>query len=203
MYLVLFIISYLVGSIPIGWILIKVFKGVDLRTFGSGGTGATNAWRVNKPIGVITLIADVSKAYILVVYIVPAMVSESVLIYAMICGIICMIGNAFPFWLKFKGGKGIDTSLGFFLFLRPEMALIALVLFALILLISKFVSLSSILAAFSLILSYSFLSLISGDTLFSSQNWYLGVAAIFVFVFAVFTHRDNIKRILDGSEPKI
>ena len=141
LFLILFI-SYLIGSIPFGFLLTKIFLKIDIRNIGSGNIGATNALRTgNKLIGYSTLVLDISKAVILLL-IIKFNFSE----YLLASSIAVFLGHVFPIYVGFRGGKGVATLLGFMLAVFPEAALISIVVFVLTLLFSKYVSLSSIFA---------------------------------------------------------
>ena len=181
------IISYLMGSIPFGLILTKVFLKKDIREIGSGNIGATNALRTgNKLIGYSTLILDVLKAVIPVLY-VKINVPDALYISAL-CA---FIGHVFPVWLKFKGGKGVATYVGILFSLNIIFGLVFGICWLIIFFISKYSSLSSLIGSLSIpvyILIYE-----------GSENVFFYVT---MFILIFFTHRENIKRLKNKEETK-
>ena len=180
-------ISYLMGSIPFGLILTKVFLKKDIRKVGSGNIGATNVLRTgNKLIGYLTLILDVLKAVIPVLYI---KFNFPELIY--ISSLSAFIGHVFPIWLKFKGGKGVATYVGILFSINYFFGIIFIVSWLIIFFISKYSSLGSILS--SLLIPF-FIFLNS-----SYENQYF---FIIMFVLILYTHRENVKRLINKEESK-
>ena len=180
-------ISYLMGSIPFGLILTKFFLKKDIREVGSGNIGATNVLRTgNKIIGYLTLILDVLKAMIPVLYI---KFNFPELIY--ISSLSTFIGHVFPVWLKFKGGKGVATYVGILFSINYFLGIIFVFSWLIIFFISKYSSLGSILS--SLIISI-FIFLNS-----SYENQYF---FIIMFVLILYTHRENVKRLINKEESK-
>ncbi|RME93475.1 MAG: glycerol-3-phosphate 1-O-acyltransferase [Candidatus Hydrogenedentota bacterium] len=189
--------SYLLGSIPFSFLIGKA-KGIDIRLHGSGNVGATNVFRVvGKAWGILALFLDLLKGLIPVLAIrllLPN--SEALHTYQMVFGLFAILGHTFPVWLKFKGGKGVATGLGVMLGLVPEATGIALVIFIVTVILSKMVSLGSILGALSLVISYPFL--------YSVEKSIPRLVFITVIViFIVYKHKANIVRILKGEELKI
>ena len=181
------IISYLMGSIPFGLILTKVFLKKDIREIGSGNIGATNALRTgNKLIGYSTLILDVLKAVIPVLY-VKINFHDAVYISAL-CA---FIGHVFPVWLKFKGGKGVATYVGILFSLNIIFGLVFSICWLIIFFISKYSSLASLIGS----LSIPVYILIMEDL----ENVFF-YAIMFILIF--FTHRENIKRLKNKEETK-
>ena len=181
------IISYLMGSIPFGLILTKVFLKKDIREIGSGNIGATNALRTgNKLIGYSTLMLDVLKAVIPVLY-VKINFPDSVYISALFA----FIGHVFPVWLKFKGGKGVATYVGILFSLNIIFGLVFGVCWLIIFFISKYSSLASLIGS----LSVPFYILI----LEGLENIFFYVI---MFILIFFTHRENIKRLKNKEETK-
>ena len=186
-YLAVGIESYLMGSIPFGLILTKIFLKKDIREIGSGNIGATNALRTgNKFIGYSTLILDITKAIIPVIYV---KVNYSDLIY--IASLCAFLGHVFPIWLKFKGGKGVATYVGILFSINIILGLIFVVFWVFIFLLSKYSSLSSIIAS----ISVPIYILITGQI-----NDAIFFAIMFILIF--FTHRENIKRLKNKEESK-
>ena len=181
------IISYLMGSIPFGLILTKIFLKKDIREIGSGNIGATNALRTgNKLIGYSTLILDVSKAVIPVLYI-KINLPDAVYISAL-CA---FIGHVFPVWLKFKGGKGVATYVGILFSLNIIFGLVFGICWLIIFFISKYSSLSSLIGSLSIPV---YILIFEG-----SENVFFYVI---MFILIFFTHRENIKRLKNKEETK-
>ena len=181
------IISYLMGSIPFGLILAKIFLKKDIREIGSGNIGATNALRTgNKLIGYSTLILDVLKAVIPVLY-VKINFTDAVYISAL-CA---FIGHVFPMWLNFKGGKGVATYVGILFSLNISFGLVFGVCWLIIFFISKYSSLASLIGSLSIPVYF----LIIKDL----ENVFF---YIIMFILIFFTHRENIKRLKNKEETK-
>ena len=181
------IISYLMGSIPFGFILTKIFLKKDIREIGSGNIGATNALRTgNKIIGYLTLILDILKAVIPVLY-VKFFFQESIYISSL-CA---FLGHVFPIWLKFRGGKGVATYVGILFSINIYFGVIFLVSWAITFLISKYSSLSSLIATASIPIYLLILSRFDQVFFFTTM-----------FILIFFTHRENIKRLKNKEETK-
>lgn len=180
-------ISYLMGSIPFGFILTKFFLKQDIRNIGSGNIGATNALRTgNKLIGYSTLILDVAKAIIPVIYVKN---NYPDLIYlASLCS---FLGHVFPIWLKFKGGKGVATYLGILFSINLVYGFIFISNWLFIFFLSKYSSLSSLIAAFSIPIY-----------LYVSDNTNGIGFFLIMFVLIIYTHRENVKRLTNQEETK-
>ena len=186
-YLVVGIASYLMGSVPFGLILTKIFLKKDIREIGSGNIGATNALRTgNKLVGYSTLILDIAKAIIPVIYV---KINYPDLIY--IASLCAFLGHVFPIWLKFKGGKGVATYVGILFSINIILGLIFVVSWAFIFLLFRYSSLSSIIGS----LSVPIYILITGQI-----NDAIFFAIMFILIF--FTHRENIKRLKNKEESK-
>ena len=186
-YLIVGIISYLMGSIPFGLILTKIFLKKDIREIGSGNIGATNALRTgNKLIGYSTLVMDVAKAIIPVIYV---KINYPDLIY--IASLCAFLGHVFPVWLKFKGGKGVATYVGILFSINILLGIIFVIVWGTIFLIFKFSSLSSIIGS----LSIPVYLIATGQT---NDVVFFGIMFILIF----FTHRENIKRLKNKEETK-
>ena len=180
-------ISYLMGSIPFGLILTKVFLKKDIRKIGSGNIGATNVLRTgNKIIGYLTLILDVIKAAIPVLYI---KFNFPELVY--ISSLSAFIGHVFPIWLKFKGGKGVATYVGILFSINYFLGIIFVVSWLIIFFISKYSSLGSILS-----------SLIIPIFIFLNSSYENQYFFIIMFVLILYTHRENVKRLINKEESK-
>ena len=186
-YIIVGFTSYLMGSIPFGLILTKIFLNKDIRKIGSGNIGATNALRTgNKLIGYSTLILDIVKAIIPVIYV---KINYPELIY--IASLCAFLGHVFPIWLKFKGGKGVATYVGILFSINISLGFVFIIIWGIIFLISRYSSLSSLIGAFS-IPAYI---LITGH-IYSSI--FFGIMFILIF----FTHRENIKRLKNKEESR-
>ena len=180
-------ISYLMGSIPFGLILTKVFLKKDIREVGSGNIGATNVLRTgNKLIGYLTLILDILKAVIPVLYI---KFNFPELVY--ISSLSAFIGHVFPIWLKLKGGKGVATYVGILFSLNYFLGIVFIFSWLIIFFISKYSSLGSIISSL-LIPIFIFLNS-------SYENQYF---FIIMFVLILYTHRENVKRLINKEESK-
>ena len=186
LFLILFI-SYLIGSIPFGFLLTKIFLKKDIREIGSGNIGATNALRTgNKLIGYSTLILDISKAVILLL-IIKFNFSE----YLFTSSIAVFLGHVFPIWLKFKGGKGVATYVGLLFCINIYLAIIFIIVWFVVFVMSKYSSLASMVASLLVPLSSYFL--------LNDINYYF---YIILFLLILITHRENIKRLINNTESK-
>ena len=180
--------SYLLGSIPFGLIYSKIAGLGDVRNIGSGNIGATNVLRTgNKQVAAYTLLSDIAKGSIAVL-ITNKFFSE----YALLSFLIVYLGHIFPIWLKFKGGKGVATFIGGILIINYVLCLVFLITWAVVAKVFKISSLSAI-AGFIVTLLTAFV--------LYDQN--LSLLMFFFTVFSIYTHRDNIKRIVSGEESKI
>ena len=185
--IIICLISYLMGSIPFGFILTKIFLKKDIREIGSGNIGATNALRTgNKVLGYSTLVLDILKAIIPVLYI-KFYFSE----FIYISSLCVFLGHVFPIWLKFHGGKGVATYVGILFVIDIYLGLLFTFVWFFIFIISKFSSLSSLIGSISIPIYFLFLSQFN-DVLFFS----------IMFVLIFFTHRENIKRLKNKEEIK-
>jgi len=181
------LVSYLMGSIPFGYILTKVFLKKDIREIGSGNIGATNALRTgNKSIGYLTLTFDILKAAIPVLFI---KINYPDLIH--ISALSVFIGHVFPVWMKFKGGKGVATYVGILICMSLNLGIVFIISWLIIFFISKYSSLGSILS-----------SLIIPIFIFFNSNHEIEYFFIIMFVFILYTHRENVKRLINKEESK-
>ena len=186
-YLTIGIISYLMGSIPFGFLLTKFFLKKDIREIGSGNIGATNALRTgNKLIGYTTLLLDVIKAVLPVMYV---KINYPELIY--ITSLCTFLGHVFPVWLKFKGGKGVATYVGILFTINIFLGFIFCFSWLIIFLISKYSSLSSLIGSLTVPIYIFFYDQISNVLFFG-----------IMFVLIFYTHRENIKRLKNKEESK-
>ena len=181
------LVSYLFGSIPFGLLLTKIFLKKDIREIGSGNIGATNVLRSgNKILGYSTLVLDILKAVLPILYIKFFMND-----YLYISALSIFIGHVFPIWLKFKGGKGVASYLGILCCLDIFTALIFGVVWISVFVLFKFSSLSSLLASLTIPIFHFF---------YNSNSDYYFYFMMFILIF--FTHRENIKRLRNNTESK-
>ena len=186
-YFIVGIVSYLMGSIPFGLILTKLFLNKDIREIGSGNIGATNALRTgNKLIGYSTLILDIAKAIIPVIFV---KINYPDLIY--IASLCAFLGHVFPIWLKFKGGKGVATYVGILFSINLLLGIIFVASWGIIFLMFRYSSLSSIIGSISIPI-YILITDQTSNAIFFS----------IMFVLIFFTHRENIKRLKNKEESK-
>lgn len=204
------IISYLIGSIPFGYILVKIVRGIDIREHGSKNIGATNAWRVaGKPFGIAVFIFDMLKGFIptLVVY---RIMSDSFIqifgtsvelnrsIMTIICGIAVILGHIFPLYLRFKGGKAAATSCGVFLVLAPQALAVAVAVWMATVFISRFVSLGTMVGAAALVVSI----IVIYEQPFGNEICLTGFSILMCIIILI-RHISNIKRLVNGTENRI
>jgi glycerol-3-phosphate acyltransferase PlsY len=182
-------LAYLIGSVPSGLVLSKLFRKQDPREYGSGNIGATNVTRTGgKMLGVLTMLADTLKGLVPVALAIFAGLSEE---WIAAVALAVFLGHLFPLYLKFRGGKGVATMLGVMLSWQPVIALVGLAIWALLLRFSHYVSLSSILTGLALPLLV----------------WWVGSSMACLLVSMVFAslvtvkHAGNIRRLIDGTEP--
>ena len=181
------IVCYLIGSIPFGFILTKIFLKKDIRKIGSGNIGATNALRTgNKIIGYSTLILDILKAVAPVIYV--KIFYQDLLYIASLCA---FLGHVFPIWLKFKGGKGVATYVGILFAINFYLGIVFTISWCVTFFVSKFSSLSSLVGALSVPVYLLILTQIDQVIFFT-----------IMFVLIFFTHRENIKRLKNKEETK-
>ena len=181
------IISYLMGSVPFGFILTKIFLKKDIREIGSGNIGATNALRTgNKAIGYSTLVLDIFKAVAPVIYV--KVFYQDFLYIASLCA---FLGHVFPIWLKFKGGKGVATYVGILFAINIYFGIIFTISWFITFFISKYSSLSSLVGAASIPIYLLILT-----------QFDQGIFFTIMFILIFFTHRENIKRLKNKEETK-
>jgi len=179
------IYSYVLGSIPFGLVLTKIFLKKDIRKIGSGNIGATNVLRMgSKFLGALTLLLDGLKAYISVI--ITLNFSPD---YIYLSSLLCFLGHIFPVWLKFNGGKGVAVYLGVLFAISLNLGFIFIITWIIILYTSKYSSLSSIIS--SMIISLYSLTL---------NNFNMSLFFFIIFIIIIYTHRDNILRIKDKTE---
>lgn len=194
----LVVFSYLLGSIPTGYLLVRLFRNQDIRSVGSGNIGATNVLRSGgKGLGAATFILDVVKGALavgLAAWIAPQMTTAfPPRDIEALAAVVAVLGHMFPVWLRFRGGKGVATGFGVFLVAAPWAALAAITVFIIVLLLSRYVSLASILGAGSFPVFAWFL--VRGD-----KPAFFIAAQIIVASLIILKHHANIRRLLTGTE---
>lgn len=183
---------YLLGSIPFGYIAGKLFKKIDIRELGSGNIGATNVFRILGPsLASLVLISDIGKG-IFSIYLVQYFNIDNLLILT-IAGLAVICGHDWSLFLGFKGGKGIATTFGVIFALNPIISILAIVVWVVVMIITRYASLSSILAVISIMIF---------TILFKQPYEYIIFSAI-ITVLSIFKHKENIKRLRSGNERKI
>lgn len=191
-------VSYLLGSIPFGYLLVLLVRGQDVRTTGSGNIGATNVSRTSPALGVLTLLLDAAKGFLPVQFALwrsgPAVDATALHRAMALAALFAIVGHMFPVWLKFRGGKGVATALGAFLRLSPLAVAIAALIFVVIVFISRRISVGSVItaAAFPIIIWFDHAS-------HDPQTLALITAAALLIIVK---HRQNIRRIMSGTEPR-
>jgi glycerol-3-phosphate acyltransferase PlsY len=211
-YILTALAAYLLGSIPTGFLVAKA-KGVDIRAAGSGNIGATNAMRVlGKPAGIFVLLLDALKGYVackffpapIFNWLVPHFSGffryfqdtpvEFQIRFYVIAGIFAVLGHNYTCWLKFKGGKGVATTAGVYLALAPVPLAVALAVFVLALLVTRYVSVGSISAA---------VALPAAVWILPPHNLLLGIVTTALGALAIYKHKSNIRRLLAGTENRL
>jgi acyl phosphate:glycerol-3-phosphate acyltransferase len=207
-YLIVAVMAYLLGSIPFGYLLVRIFRGEDIRKTGSGNIGATNVARSGaKGLGIATLALDALKGA-LAVYIAGLLIRSKypscqehldlyfcmpVLRVKAEAALFAVLGHVFPIWLRFKGGKGVATALGVFCVLFPKAILLALAIFVLVVAITRYVSLGSILGAIAFPAAAYFLQKTDTVSLLLASS---------VSLIVILKHHQNISRLLSGTESR-
>lgn len=205
-YIIVAVAAYLLGSIPTGFLVAKA-KGIDIRKTGSGNIGATNAMRVlGKPTGIFVLLMDAAKGFgavcLGISFVIfytnlntnPDIHKELMDRITVIAGICAVLGHNYTCWLKFKGGKGIATTAGVFLALAPWAVLVALVVFILAVMLTKYVSVGSIAAAIALPVTV---------WIMTPQNLFLGIVSTALGALAIYKHKSNLQRLMSGTENRL
>ena len=183
---IIIVISYLLGSIPFGFLLTKFFLQKDIREIGSGNIGATNVLRSgNKLIGYSTLFLDIFKAVLPIVYL-----KINIPEFLYISALSIFLGHVFPIWLNFKGGKGVATYVGILFSINLILGLIFGIVWIVLFIIFRYSSLSSLIASFSIPIYLFFMN--------EKQIIFFGIMFILIF----YTHRENIKRLINKEENK-
>jgi glycerol-3-phosphate acyltransferase PlsY len=202
------LLSYLLGSIPFGYLLVRIFRGQDIRDTGSGNIGATNVARSGaKGLGALTLVLDTLKGaaavYLAAMLVAPkypwcqegllAFFCVNVLPFQAVAGLCAVLGHIFPVWLKFKGGKGVATALGVFVLLCPKAVLVSLAVFVVVVAATRYVSLGSVLSAISAPIAAFFLG---------TRDSYILLSVSAISLIIVIKHHANIGRLLAGTESR-
>jgi len=189
--------SYLLGSIPVGYLLVRLFRNQDIRSVGSGNIGATNVMRSGgKGLGAATFALDVVKgaaAVVLAVKVAPLLPTFAPRNIEALAAVVAVLGHMFPIWLRFRGGKGVATGFGVFLVAAPWAALSSIALFFIVLMLTRYVSLASILGAGSFPLFAYFL--VHGD-----KPAFFIAAQFIVAGLIILKHHANVRRLLTGTE---
>lgn len=190
------VVAYLLGSIPFGFLIVKV-RGRDIRESGSGNIGAANVARSAGAIaGTLTLILDAGKGYLAVW--IAARWTHSDVRWMMVAALAAVLGHMFPVWLRFKGGKGVATSLGVFLPIATSAALAAVVLWIVVVAFWRYSSLGSVLAAVGLPFFVHFLYVPR-----HAPPPEVAVGTILISILVLVKHRGNIERLMNGTEPRL
>jgi glycerol-3-phosphate acyltransferase PlsY len=211
-YILTALAAYLLGSVPTGFLIAKA-KGVDIRAAGSGNIGATNAMRVlGKPAGIFVLLMDALKGYVACAFLPPLIYNwlephffglapgfaagspELKMKYYLLAGIFAVLGHNYTCWLKFKGGKGIATTAGVYLVLAPLPLLIALTIFILALVATRYASVASISGA---------IALVAAVWILLPHNLLLGIVTTALGAMAIYKHKGNIQRLIAGTENRL
>lgn len=199
-YIGLAVVAYLLGSIPFGLILVRLVRGEDVRLTGSGNIGATNVARSGgAKLGIATLVLDALKGYLAVL--IASVASHRIAgvdfgLAASVAALCAILGHVFPVWLKFRGGKGVATAVGAFVGLAPRAILVVLAVFVVIVLISRYVSLGSIVASAVFPLLAFFLYRRESSP--ADLAMMLGASLLIIL-----KHKANIRRLLDGTENRL
>jgi len=207
LYLIVAVMAYLLGSIPFGYLLVRIFRGEDIRQTGSGNIGATNVARSGaRGLGIATLVLDAVKGA-LAVWLAAVLAGSKynlcgdfiqhpcapALRMMSLAALCAVLGHVFPVWLRFKGGKGVATALGVFCVLFPAAILVALAIFILVVAVTRYVSLGSILGAIAFPAAAYFLQSTDAMSLLLASS---------VSLIVILKHHQNIRRLLSGTESK-
>lgn len=188
--------SYLLGSIPFGYLLVRIFRGEDVRQSGSGNIGATNVARKSPVLGVLTLLLDAGKgaaAVVLSVYLCGRTWSSHPYRAMSLAALFAVVGHLFPVWLKFRGGKGVATGLGAFVMIAPKAVLIAAGIFAAVVFAFHYISLGSIVS----VLAFPLLAWLLHE---HGHTWLALFFMLLASLLIVVKHQANIRRLLAGTE---
>lgn len=198
-YLLIGLAAYLLGSIPFGFLLVRLFLKEDIRSQGSGNIGATNVVRSGaKKLGILTFVLDACKGYFAVwlasrIAFAPGLATVPIQSATALAALFAILGHLYPVWLRFKGGKGVATALGVFLALAPLAALAGLAVFIIVFVLSKYVSLASILAA----VAFPIFAMVLPHPPYHSP---LVAVIIVIPIIVIAKHHQNITRLINGTE---
>lgn len=189
--------SYLLGSIPFGYLLVRIFHGEDVRRSGSGNIGATNVARKSPLLGALTLVLDAAKgiAAVQCAVMLSGFPGQEPNLHRTMAasGMLAILGHMFPVWLRFRGGKGVATALGSFLRFSPTSVLVAVIIFIVVVAISRRVSLGSILGTAAFPVAACF---------FLSHDPWVPALISTTAALIIARHHQNIRRLLSGAEPR-
>jgi glycerol-3-phosphate acyltransferase PlsY len=224
-YIICAVVGYLIGSIPFGYILVKLIKGIDIRTVGSGNIGATNVGRVlGWPFGIIVFLLDAAKGLFPTLYVMLNLsLSPQVMfklpqsnpnvfsaVYfpdagsAISIGLGIILGHLFPIYIRFKGGKGVATALGVFLVLTHFQILPVFIIWLIVFIVFRYVSVASIIAVISLPITFWWKAQYEYPRIWETHFTIpVMIACILATVFVIIRHIPNIKRLIKGTEPKV
>jgi glycerol-3-phosphate acyltransferase PlsY len=194
-YFIIAAASYLLGSIPFGFLLVRIFKGEDVRASGSGNIGATNVARKSPALGIATLLLDAAKGLAAVLVARVLFHGPRQELIMTVAALFAVLGHLFPVWLKFRGGKGVATSLGAFILLTPKSILCMVVLFFLIAVAFRYVSLGSVVVA----AAFPMLAWALHEYTDSRQLLLIALVSLLV----IWRHRQNIGRLATGTESRL
>lgn len=191
-FIIMLILCYFIGAIPSGVWIGKIFKNIDVRDYGSRNSGATNCYRVMGPqFGIAVLLADTFKGFL------PLLIASKYIdgqFQMFILAMLVILAHTYSCFIKFKGGKGVATSLGVFLFLIPYIVMILCFIFIAVFIAFRYVSLASITAAAALPILVFIMD--------KSDNIYLFILSLIISIFVIYRHKTNIDRLLKGTETK-
>jgi glycerol-3-phosphate acyltransferase PlsY len=195
------VVAYTLGSIPFGYLIVRAGVGADIRKTGSGGTGATNvSRRAGKAAGLFTLLLDVTKGALAVFFALFLLAPEGLLVWPVgLAALAVIVGHIFPVWLGFRGGKGVATGIGVFLVLAPLIMVPAAVVFLITVLVTRYVSLASILTVTAITLFVWLQIQFTGAGAGGEVLLFTSAGATTLIVFA---HRSNISRLIRGTESR-
>lgn len=191
-FIIMLILCYFAGAIPSGVWIGKIFKGIDVRDYGSKNSGATNCYRVmGAKLGIAVLAVDILKGFL------PMLIASKYVtgpFQTVFLGMVIILAHTYSCFINFKGGKGVATSLGVFLFLAPYVILVLILVFFTVFAMFRYVSLASIISAGALPILVFIMD--------KSNNIYLFVLSLIIGIFVIYRHKTNIERLYRGTETK-